>query len=226
MELGGKHYVLLPKLGGNQIGLVEEGLRSRGFSIRESRGIIATRKGVVVKVFPIGYASSTSDLTDFIAPIIPELLKSPKETVAAKELVNQYITLDVNEPKRLRITPRLESGSTWNWLRRLGLCALTPDEHLILKLFLSRARTCSDLLTDFPTRSSRVRVLGTRQFYESALESSDAASSLRSLGHKGERNSYLPRSGILGVEGFTFPSDSELTAAFNDVGDWSSFHAS
>ncbi len=78
-------------------------------------------------------------------------------------------------------------------------------------------------MTDFPTEGSRVRVIGSRHYYESYLDPEETTSTLRAVGERMARNSYLPKDGIIRFKELKLPRTSEQTAFFRGLAEWCYF---
>lgn len=76
------------------------------------------------------------------------------------------------------------------------------------------------MLTDFPTEGAKVRMLGGRQYFDSQLSPAEVSSTLRAVGEKRARNSYLPKSGVMYLDSLKLPSHSEQEALFDRLGEW------
>ena len=180
----------------------------------------ASRPGARLIVERRGLCSSNADMTDYVAPVLPEVLGCPPEKVSLRALCVAYFRWEQRgKASFIRFSPRLEYGLAWDELRSKGDCALTPDERSIYSSILSARPSLSPIVTDFPLEGSDIRRVGHRQYYQSRPSPSEAASTLRGIGSRGERNSYLPRGSTVSL-GLPVPSTSELLGLFRALGDW------
>jgi hypothetical protein len=164
------------------------------------------------------------DPADAIVPAIPDVICSPKERVPLKRLVSMYLGIGrVGAKAVARISTRVESYSSWDRLRRSGDCGLAPDEHAVTTFLLARSQTANTLLTDFPTHESEVRICGRNQYYLSRLDRACAVGFLRAVGTKGSKNSYLPRDGLLELDGGARRTRREWSELFSGLGEWCCF---
>ncbi len=220
-RLGNRFYVLLPKLGRPQSEALAKRLTDKGFAVRRYSELVASKKGAVLHVNPAGFCWSNVDSGDALAPAIPGILALPKETTTLEDLRNRYFALGRSEGSvAVRFSTRMESSSLWEGLRTGGECGLTPDELAVASSVIGASRGGCRLLTDFPAEGSKIRIVGKRQYYESSLDQSEAASTLRPVGQKGERNSHLPREGILLFESLLLPPREKQLELFNGLGEW------
>jgi len=180
----------------------------------------ASKSGVRIMVDRRGICSSNEDLSDFVAPAVPEILALAQARVSFSELRNMYFASETRgSALLLRLSPRLETQSFWEELRSMGSCALTPDERLVYSILLSSLVSLDPLVTDFPVEGSAVRRINGRQYYDSILEPAEAASTLRGMGSTQERSTYLPRNSLLSFSPASLPKE-ELRRAFGELGDW------
>ena len=222
--ISGRHYILLPKLNSAQMGAFAKRLTGCGFLVSRSNSISATSPKGVIHVDPRGFCWSVFDPSDEILPVIPNLLETPKEGEPLLELMSSYFILGKSKEKTVvKVSTRVESSTLWKALRASGECGLTPDEHAVVSFLLKRAKGECRLLTDYPTDRSILRVYGRRRYYESEIRPSDAGSTLRSVGRKAFRNSYLPSTGALIFGSLAQPSKEELAQLFKDLGEWCYF---
>jgi len=180
----------------------------------------ASKAGVRIVADPSGLCSSNEDLSDAIVPVLPEILASEPTKVSFRALRTSYFASERRgDELLLRLTPRLESESYWDELRSLGSCALTPDERAVYSAVLSSRTSLTPLVTDFPVEGAIVRRIDRRQYYESMIKPSEAASALRGIGSTKERNAYLPRDSFLSLS-TTFLPKKELFGLFDRLGEW------
>jgi hypothetical protein len=224
LAIVGRHYILLPKLNNGQMEAFAQRLTQSGFLVSRSSVISATSAKGVIHVDPRGLCWSVFDPRDEILPVIPKLLETPKEREPLLELMGSYFTLAKSKAKTVvKVSTRAESSTLWKALRASGECGLTPDEHAVISFLFKKAKGEFRLLTDYPIDGSTLRVYGRRRYYESELGPPDAGSTLRSVGRKAIRNSYIPRNGTLIFESLDLPSKEELAHLFQDLGEWSYF---
>ncbi len=225
LELKGRKVLLLPKLNKEQMNLAEERLTKSGLkaSVGKPGSLTFAGGDSAVHLDARGLAWSASDPTDVIAPLIPSLLEVTPEHVSLEEALGMYLKMGSQSDPVIRFDTRVESFAAWDLLRSEDECGLTPDEHSVgVRLLRSYGGEC-EVLTDFPTdRCSTTRV-GRRQYYRSTIVCEDAAESLRVIGRRKERNSYLPRSGAISPKPFRRLSKSDLHEVLADLGEWSSF---
>ncbi len=220
----GRHYVLLPKLNNVQMEVFAKRLAEKGFLISRANAISATSAKGVIHVDPRGFCWSVFDPSDEILPAIPTLLETPKERKPLRELMGSYFMFAKSKAKTVvRVSTRVESSTLWKALRASGECGLTPDEHAVISFLIKKAQGECKLLTDYPTDASTLRIYGRRRYHESKLRPPDVGSTLRSVGRRAFRNSYIPRNGALIFESLDLPSKEELAHFFQDLGEWCYF---
>jgi len=178
----------------------------------------------LVRVNSNGVCWSNEDPTDLIAPIIPRVLTTPKQPVPHLKLSRRYVgLLRRGRGAVFRFSLRMELSRWWRELRAADQSALAPDEYDVAAFFLSHTEGECRLLTDFPSENFQVRRIGKRQYYESRIDAKEAARFLRPVGSKGQRNAYLPSSGVLEVDSFAPPGPTETRQLLSGLGDWSGF---
>ncbi|MBI3858615.1 MAG: hypothetical protein HY296_00010 [Thaumarchaeota archaeon] len=174
-----------------------------------------------VHLSSLGFAWSASDPTDVIAPVIPQILAANKSAMPLNMLKAEYFNLErEGGVTTIRFGPRIEGSMFWTLLRSQGRCGLTPDEHAVLKFLLLRSSGTCRLLTDFPNAGSKQQRFAGRTYYLSDLGCDEAASTLEVVGKRGERNSYVPKSGILRLTGCNPPNAEEERSLFESLGEW------
>lgn len=222
-ELGGRYYVPLPKLTGLQVATIDNRLKAVGFRTTSTALLRAVKGGVAVTVDKAGLCWSNEDLTDILIPAIPAILSSKKQTVAARSLANEYFEVRKQEGVLLlRLSPRLETSSHWRLLRTADSCALTPDERAVFCFLFNHSSLKSEVLTDYPTEGCTVRRMGRKQYYSSLISGEEVADSLREVGTRRSRNSYLPRDSLVWLSSLEF-SLGELSTVLHGLGEWSFF---
>jgi hypothetical protein len=195
-----------------------------GFSVRVGRFITGKSRLGAVRIDPSGVCWSTFDPGDAILPVIPTILASPKVGISLEELEAMYFKVARSEETILaRLTTRVEASTHWEELRASGGCGLAPDEHAVASFLIKKGKGPCKLLTDYPTKGAKVRIYGRRSYYESSLSRSEAQSTLRAVGEKDVRNSYIPRDGILRFGEAMTASKEELVDLFVTLGEWCSF---
>jgi hypothetical protein len=223
VQLGRWSHTLLPKLNEKQVSSLSDRLTNKGFKVRGTSTLIAKTKEMTIHINPSGHCWSSSDVGDSIVPIIPEILDIPKQVVPLEELLSYYFRIKKSgDLAVVRTAPRLESGNDWKALRASGRCALTPDERAVISMVIENSGGCT-LLTDFPVTASQVRIIGNGRYYESLPGPRLAVATLREVGGKGVRNSYLPGDGLLRLDSFRLPSLPRQREVLEGLGDWCYF---
>ena len=221
LAFGSRFYILLPKLNRAQMKALGTRLKTQGFTLGGDTSIIARKDGVVLHVDPHGLCWSRSNPADSVVPVIPELLGMTKEAVPLEELKRRYFFLEHSGPgATLRFEPRLERGSSWKALRATNQCGLAPDEGAVLLFLLGFAMGTCDMLTDFPIPTSRERIIGGRQYFDSPLPCTEIRPTLRLAGARSPRNSYLPSKGTIQFGRLNPPSRRVYVELFEDLGEW------
>ncbi len=218
-----RHYILLPKLNRVQIGLLLKRFEELGHSVVNQGLIAVTLEEGTVHVSSNGLCWSAFDPSDAVLPAIPDLLAAPKEKVPVQALMAKYFRLaSTGGRTRVRISTRIESSSSWDKLRASGDCGLAPDEHAVASLLLKGSSAKCALVTDFPVIGSVPRICGRKRYYDSRLEIGEALSSLRMVGSRSPRNSYVARDGSFQLGRFSPPSTDDWHELFRGVEDWCS----
>ena len=101
--------------------------------------------------------------------------------------------------------------------------ALAPDEHAVASFLLEKTQGKCEMITDFLVDGSTPLVLGKKRYFDSKLDADEAASTLRVVGERRERNSYIRRDGNLGLRSVSGISRADWTDLFADLGDWCPF---
>jgi hypothetical protein len=224
MKIDGRYCVLLPKLNDEQLRILSERLSSTGFFVRKEHSLSARLRRRTIHIEQTGVCWAAFDPADAVAPVIPALLEVSRQTEPLEESRSRYFTLSRSEGVALvRFQSRVEHSRLWGCLRSSGECGLTPDELKVAKFVLGGSDGPCGLLTDFPLEGSKVRILGSKLYYESMVEPDEAAATLRGLGDRGPRNSYLPRSGTVRLIQPRLPPKRDLTRLLMNLGDWSGF---
>jgi hypothetical protein len=222
----GRYFLPLPKLTDAQLRLLSAHLERRGFGVRLGSG---PSKRVALKGAQriaidgaLGLAASAADVLDALAPAIPPLLSLPRQPSgkARADVAALYFSLKRSGAStELQLFPRLESLRTWSCLRRDGLCGLTPDEAAVLKHFLGRASSSSQLecVTAKPRQGSVAFQVGRRLYYKSTMPVAEFLNSLRTIDSGGaDSASYLPRGSVILLPGVRV--DTRVPPA--ELGEW------
>ena len=210
-RLGRFYYLLLPKLNRAQFDLL-------------SRRVVAHGLLGSIHFDPSGFCRASFDLMDLILPAIPSVLEQAKEYSPPEEVFAKYATVGRDQDEVLvRFSTRIESTHLWELLRKSGECGLTPDEHAIAASLLGHASGSCRVLTDFPCEQSVRRIYSGRQYFESLLDVTEVASTLRTTRTKRSRNSYLPRNGILSFYHMSRPNMREVKELVDELGPWCGF---
>jgi len=223
LQLEGKYYLLLPKLNSSQIEILARRFSEIGTIQREAPLTVSSKEGTI-RVSNEGFGWSSFDSSDSILPTVPALLSCPKEKASIEAVKSKYFRASKSkEGTTFHLLPRLESSSRWRKLRASGGCALAPDEHAVVSFLLKKAREGCEMVTDFPLEGSTPFVLGRKRYFDSSLDSDMAASTLRVIDERGQRNSYLPRDGKMGLGPVSALSRREWLGLFAELGEWCPF---
>jgi hypothetical protein len=222
----GRYFLPLPKLADWQLADVSSHLEARGFSVRRGskKGKMIALKGTqrIAVDGALGLASSSGDMLDALAPAIPDLLGSPGQEAGkvTAEVAARYFSLKPSGTStKLQLFPRLESLSTWTFLRKDGLSGLTPDEAAVLKHLLGKAQTGSQIecVTARPRKGSSPLQIGRNLYHRSAISATEFLSSLRTIDSgAADSASYLPRGSVIALHGVQL--DTRLVA--DELGEW------
>jgi hypothetical protein len=221
-QIAGRHFVLLPKLNSKQMGIFGERLAKRGFSILSGSPLSAKSKAGLIHIDASGLCWSSFDPIDAVLPSIPKVLDCNKERVPLERLKRMYFMARTEGAHFVRLSLRVESLSNWDRLRASGGCGLAPDEHRVATFLIEEAGGISHAITDFPQPDSVPTVQGRRRYFESTLSAAEALDTLRVVGERKRRNSYMPRNGIMGLSVLSIP-DSKLVDICGQLGDWCGF---
>jgi hypothetical protein len=194
-----RFFLPLPKLSVAQRRYLAEHLKERGFETRQvGGGRLSARKGAerIIVAGSVGLAKSSTDLLDPLGPVIPRLLKFPREGPASSSLY-----FELKKSKRfteIQFFPRLESLRTWTALRADGLSGLTPDEALVLRRLLEGAGDVEiDCVSTNPRDGSTPSQIFGKPYYRSRVPTREFLDSLRDIGFNPSGDTYLPRSSII-----------------------------
>lgn len=225
LEEGRSFYLLLPKLDTQQLSFLEKRLLGVGYGTSRRGGVLRAARGTtVIRLDQRGVCYSNADVIDEIAPALPEILAAKKEEEPLENLVGRYFDAGKRAAGGIvRVWPRMESSFLWRELRATGQCALTPDEHAVFKTLFQHASGPCVVLSDFPTDSCVVKMIGKRRYFESAMDPPEAASSLGMAGQRRARNVYLPKDGLLRFRRLAVPSAREMVELFGGLGEWCYF---
>ena len=223
-HIGELHYLLLPKMTRAQMGMISDRLKGAGYTVELSGSLLAKSGQGAIRVDPSGVCRSSADVADLIVPAIPGILAADKERAPIAELESLYFTTGRFGAKaRLRVSTRVESFLLWDLMRAADGCGLSPDEHEVVSFLLGHAKGATRMVTDFPEEGSRVRVLGRRRYFDSEIDPTTAASTLRIVGAKARKNSYLRRDGSVEFATFKRPSAADRLGLFSGLGEWCYF---
>lgn len=224
MKIGMLHFILLPKLNRAQSNFLVSAFERRGYAVEGRGRICARRRRERVHVEPAGYCWSATDPADLILPLVQDLISFPKERVSPKELEGMYLLADGSSGRgAVRLSPRLETYSRWARLRREGGCGLSPDEGLVASSLMGSSEGPCSMVTDYYSDGAVPVIWGRRRYFEASLPPEEASRTLRSVGVKGVRNSYLP------MGGSPLPRSMEVARGWaSDIalGDWCFFTSS
>jgi hypothetical protein len=222
LQIARRHFILLPKLNSKQMGIIGERLTKRGFSITSRSPLSAKSKEGLIHIEPSGFCWSNFDPIDAVLPSIPDVLDCNKERVPLERLRAMYFMVKTEGMPLVRLSLRLESMSNWDRLRASDGCGLAPDEHRVATFLIREAGGNCHAVTDFPLAYSVPRVQGRKRYFESTLSAAEALDTLRVVGERKARNSYVPRNGIVGPSVPPIP-DSKLGDICGQLGDWCGF---
>jgi hypothetical protein len=219
---GGERFcLLLPKLSLSQLEIIQHRLTKVGYVVSSSKVLRAGKGTAVVHVNPAGLCWSNVDVTDVVAPIIPEMLEAEKDRTPLEVIESEYFSINkVGRRYVMRLNPRIESSSFWGEMRATNMCGLTPDEHEVYARILSQTSGCCQVMTDYPTEGCRIQRVGRRQYYQSTVETAEAASNLRVIGEQRVRNVYLPKTNLLQLNSMPSLSPRDLEELFLNLGEW------
>lgn len=223
-EIDERHYLLLPKLNRPQMETLASLLEGRDFDVRLSSVLEGKRKDFFIRIDPAGFSYSWGDPLDLLGPMIPEIIKAKKVKTTVRRLRGFYYDLlSADRTTIIKFHARIESALRWDALRALGVSALSPDEKEVLLSISESSEGSCRTLTDFPMGGSRVKIVGGKQYYDSNLSFCEFAASLPTAGEKANRNSYLPRNGVLEPDMYKAPSNRLLSTLFSNLGEWCFF---
>jgi len=223
-HLGGRHYLLLPKLNSIQMRAFARRFETKGYSINIGEAITARSGESIVHVLPAGFCWSSSDPSDAVLPAIPDILSFPKEASPLRKIESKFWKMaSAKGDAVVRLTRRIEAYSLWDKLRASDQCGLSPDEHAVARFMMGRANRNCSVLTDYPTDVSVPKILGRRRFFDSSLSPGEAIATLRVAGGRDTRNSYLKRDGVMALGSITPPNRDDVLGLIEDLGEWCYF---
>ena len=223
LQLGGRYYLLLPKLNSLQMEILAKRFAVIG-AVQRAAALRVNSKEGRIWVSETGLCWSSFDPSDAVLPAIPALLSCPKEEASMETVRSKYFRASRSkEGTTFHFLPRLESSSRWRELRSTGGCALAPDEHAVVSFLLKRGGGNCKMVTDFLVDGSTPFVLGKKRYFDSRLSPDEAASTLRIVGERGQRNSYIPGDGKIGPSQSSGPDPYDWFGLFADLGEWCSF---
>lgn len=202
LETTGRYLLPLPKLGAARLAGLSSHLEEKGFEVRAGgRRLVALKAGRRISVDGrLGLATSQEDMLDAIAPAVPAMLASARESRQEEDVSSLYFSLKRSRGStELQFFPRMESSRTWTCLRKEGLCGLTPDEEVALRRGLGSAPPSwlVDCVTDNPREGSTPLQVGRRLYYRSSLPVTEFLSSLKTIDSDGKAPvSYVPRNSV------------------------------
>ncbi len=224
LELGGKRFLLLPKLNERQVGILENRLAKAGFSVERGPLLRARSKDGTISLSPAGVSWSAFDASDALLPAIPDLVDAPKERVPLTRLRESYFKGSTSDgATRVQLHARIEHSSIWSKLRASGQSGLTPDEHAVARFFIARAKGYCGLVTDFPVDDPTPHIFGRKRYFDSSVDPAEALSTLRVVGAQSARNAFLRRDGSLGFAGVSPVTRREWLDFFDELGEWCFF---
>jgi hypothetical protein len=227
LEEARRHYLLLPKLNGKQMRILSDRLEGTGFVVQQSSPITAKSRQGSIHIRSSGVCWASFDPADTILPAIPEVLSCPKESLPRSELESTYFQSGrLRGGTVIRLVNRIESSSIWDRLRSSGDCGLTPDERLVASFLIRASGQRCEVVTDFPVEGSTSLRRGTRTYFSSELEPPGAESTLREIGTRAPRNSYLPRDGVLRFGRMFSLPHGMVGDLFRELGEWCYFSPS
>ena len=223
LQLGKRHYVLLPKLNSLQIDVLAKRFAEMGV-VRRDVFLAVTSKEGTIRVSEMGLCWSSFDPSDAVLPAVPALLSCPREEAPLETIRRMYLIVSKSRDRlTAKITPRLETSTLWRGLRRSGECALAPDEHAIGSFILQRVRGKCEMVTDFFVDGSTPLVFGRRRYFNSKLGPDEAALALRKVGERHQRSSYVPQDGELGPVPVSSISQRDWIDLVAELGEWCPF---
>jgi len=200
--------------------IIANRLANQGFNVDGSGPVSAKSKAGTILVDRVGLCWSTLELDDLILPVVPEILACKKEGVPLQALQDLYFKMSRTTGETLiRISTRVESFANWYALRSSGQCGLTPDERLVSSFFM-KSHGNSTLVTDYPLEGSKQMFCGRKRYFETSLHGDEASSTLRAVGERRPRNSYLSRDATLKLDVEVSPSRHEIAELLNGLDEW------
>jgi hypothetical protein len=220
----GATYLPLPKLNPPQMGLLKDRLAAAGFRPSGAGRLSATRGGERILISEKGLCKANFDPSDVLLPVVPDLLKFPKQGLPLSRLASMYYALGRSGGAvTIRADLRMETSTLWDGLRAAGRCALAPDEALVLRTL---ARACageSQGVTDYASGRRTCVTLGGRRYYRGPVRALEFWQNLGSLDSRRTKSAFLPRDGTLRFPSFSAPAEADLLALFRGLGEWCYF---
>lgn len=219
LELGGKrkHCILLPKMNGSQVKIVEDRLTSLGFRVKGQELVVASKGRERIWLDPAGLCWSSVDPTDYVAPSIPEILECQKERLKRSDFNELYFSIKKYKSKYvIRLKTRLEHGFTWKILRKKGLNGFSPDESNVIKWLLDFSGGKITVLAHYPSKNSSTMRVGTKNYYISKIDVKDFASNIFNFFDK-KVGFFLSQNCMLEVEELDVES---LLSSDLELGQW------
>ena len=223
IRLGNQTFILLPKLNTPQIRMMNSRLECLGFEIRIGDSMVARKPGQTLRLSPSGFCRSNFDPFDAVVPLIPDLLSSPKVRITEVEILGMYFRRSDSQGQSVRLSPRMERGGLWWELRSRGLSGLTPDEALVYSRVLAVASGTCTFLTDFPTRHSKMTLIGKRVFYKTELPVEQFAGMIGTMPGRVGRNVYLPENGMMNFTHQRDLSPADRSEIISNLGEWCTY---
>jgi hypothetical protein len=221
--LGRRHYLLLPKLNSLQFEELARRFEEIGSVERGLTLAVNTRRGTI-KASEAGLCWSSFDQSDAVLPVVPDLLSCPKEEATVEIIRSKYLRMErLGGWVSVRMLPRLEGSSFWRKMRASGGCALAPDEYAVVSSLFSRTSGAWEMVTDFFVDGCTPLLFGRKRYFDSRLDSYEAASTLCVVGKRGPRNSYLPNDGEIGPIPTSALARSDWVDLLSDLGEWCPF---
>jgi len=221
--LGGRQYLLLPKLNSSQFEVLARRFEEIGIVERGMILAVNTRRGMI-SASEAGLCWASFDQSDAVLPVVPDLLSCPKEEAPVEIIRSKYLIMErLRGWVSVRMLPRLEGSSLWRKMRASGGCSLAPDEHAVVSSLFRRTRGVWEMVTDFFVDGSTPLLFGRKRYFKSELDSYEAASTLGVVGKRGRRNSYLPNDGEIGSIPTCALARSDWVDLLSNLGEWCPF---
>jgi len=220
LHLDGRRYLLLPKLNGRQIEILANRLAESGFDVQTGEVLKARSRKGTIYLSASGLSWSSLDSSDVLLPAIPDILAVQKVKVPLPELKGKYVRTGSEATTTLYLSPRIESASLWEKMRASGDCGLAPDEHAVISFLINQAGGRCGMLTDYPADDATPRIYGRKRYFDSRLDCDEALSTLRAVGERRSRNSYIRRDGTVLFESYHAIHRRDWLELFAELGEW------